>query len=104
MIAGFAVECLIKAVWLKNGNEPVRDGEYKGVLRKEGHWLAPLCDRVGIRVSLTERRSLHRLSLIVRSIPPGTFDKPSLVICLADALSHESQRRLPLRQTIETSR
>src|SRR5437868_4524341 len=35
MIAGFAVECLIKAVWLKKGNELVQKGKYVGVCRKE---------------------------------------------------------------------
>ena len=68
MLAGFAVECLIKAVWLKNGNELVRDGEYKGILRNERHQLVPICDRVGIPLSSTERRSLHGLSRIMLSV------------------------------------
>ena len=68
MLAGFAVECLIKAVWLKTGNELVRDGEYKGILRNERHQLVPLCDRVGIPLSSTERRSLHGLSRIMLSV------------------------------------
>ena len=68
MVAGFAVECLIKAVWLKNGNELIRGGEYVAILRKEGYWLVPLCDRFGIPLSSAERRSLRRLSLIIRGI------------------------------------
>jgi len=68
MLAGFAAECLIKAVWLKNGNELVRGEEYKGILRAERHELTALCDRVGIRLSSTERRSLHALSRIMRSV------------------------------------
>jgi len=68
MLAGFAVECLIKAVWLKTGNELVRDGEYKGILRNERHQLVPLCDRIGIPLSSTERRSLHGLSRIILGV------------------------------------
>ena len=68
MLAGFAVECLIKAVWLKTGNELVRDGEHKGILRNERHQLVPLCDRIGIPLSSTERRSAHGLSRIILGV------------------------------------
>jgi len=74
MLAGFAVECLIKAVWLKKGNELVRDGKYKGILRNERHQLVPLCDRIGIPLSSTERRSLHGLSRTIVGV--GRYSIP----------------------------
>src|SRR6266496_4657471 len=43
MLDAFGLECLIKAVWLKQGHQLARNGRYVGMMKKEGHRLEKLC-------------------------------------------------------------
>src|SRR5438105_3585803 len=39
MLRAMAVECLLKALWVKNGGKLAEDGRYKGVMRGKEHQL-----------------------------------------------------------------
>jgi hypothetical protein len=79
MLRGMAVECLLKALWLKSGGELARDGVYIQIpgTEKNPHNLVKLAAKVATRVSLTltvaERDLLKRLSL---SIFGGRYPVP----------------------------
>lgn len=68
MLDAFGIECLIKALWLKQGQQLARDGKYVGMMKKEGHRLEKLCRCAGIRLSRREEETLIRLSDIAGSI------------------------------------
>jgi hypothetical protein len=67
MLAAFGIECLIKAVWLKQGHQLARDGKYQPMMAKEGHRLEKLCRAAGISLSSNEEKTLTRLSDIAAS-------------------------------------
>jgi len=67
LLYGFAVECLFKATWLKNGNKLVEDGKYKGVGVSD-HKLHDLADKVSFNITQKERDVLKRVSIIMTSI------------------------------------
>jgi len=48
MFAAFGIECLIKAIWLKQGNQLASDGRYIPMIPNESHRLVPLCRAAGI--------------------------------------------------------
>jgi hypothetical protein len=68
MLASFGIECLVKALWVKQGNEIARDGKYVPIVKKEGHQLIRLCEAVGIPLNGRERDTLQRLSAIARCL------------------------------------
>jgi hypothetical protein len=68
MLASFGIECLVKALWVKQGHEIVRDGKYVPIIKKEGHRLVLLCEAVGIPLDGRERDTLQRISTIARCI------------------------------------
>ena len=68
MLMSFAIECLVKALWIKKGNEIARNGKYIPIIKNEGHRLVPLCDAVGIHMNSRERDTLQRISAIARTI------------------------------------
>ena len=68
MLASFGIECLVKALWVRQGHEIVRDGKYVPIIKKEGHRLVPLCEAVGIPLDGRERDTLQRISAIARCI------------------------------------
>jgi hypothetical protein len=77
MLDAFGIECLIKAIWLKQGHQLARDGRYIGMMPKEGHRLEKLCVRAGIALNRREEETLTRLSDIAGSA--GRYPIPSRV-------------------------
>jgi hypothetical protein len=74
MLRGFAVECLMKAHWLKLGNKIAAGGKYLGVKGAADHDLLQLSDVVGVRFSDAARDVLKRLSIIMTSA--GRYPTP----------------------------
>jgi hypothetical protein len=69
MLAAFGIECLIKAIWLKQGNTLARDGKYIGMGKKEPyHQLVKLCDLAGITLDPREADALQEISDIATSL------------------------------------
>lgn len=68
MLRAFALECLIKAHYLLAGNKLCSQGEYKGVVQKEGHDLRRLACHTDIKLSADEADMLERLSAVVVGI------------------------------------
>jgi hypothetical protein len=83
MLAAFGIECLVKAIWLKQGHELARDGKYVPIVQNEGHRLVPLCRAVGISMDVREEDVLERISIIGRTI--GRYPIPHR--------AYETQRR-----------
>ena len=67
MLRGFAVECLIKAIWLKEGNKLCIDGRYLGVDRIKNQKLHEMISKLRISISKTERNVLRILSAVATS-------------------------------------
>ena len=67
MLSGFAVECLLKALWLKNGNALAKNGKYLKVKGAANHNLLQLADAVGFHLDANARDVLKRLSIIMTS-------------------------------------
>jgi hypothetical protein len=68
MLTSFGIECLVKALWVKQGHEIARHGKYIPIIKREGHHLVPLCKAVGIPIDSREKDALQRISVIARSI------------------------------------
>ena len=68
MLTAFGIECLVKALWVKQGHEIARDGKYLPIIEKERHRLVALCQAVGIEINSREIDALQRVSDIARSI------------------------------------
>ncbi len=68
MLAAFGIECLIKAIWVKQGHKLARDGKYVPMCQREGHQLVALCDVAGIKLDAREADVLEGLSIIARTI------------------------------------
>jgi hypothetical protein len=66
MLRAMAVECLLKALWLKSGGQLAKNGKYRGIPGTRDHDLASLADKVTERLSLnlsdSESDLLQRLS------------------------------------------
>jgi hypothetical protein len=62
LLRAFAVECLLKTVWLCQGQLLVRDHRYKGVPGVNNHNLPGLCGKLGIGLTSDERDMLARLT------------------------------------------
>ena len=67
MLCGFAIECLLKALWVRNGNQIAKDGVYCKILEKENHDLVALCQKVAFPTNLAEEKILTKLSELVRA-------------------------------------
>lgn len=67
MLKGFAVECLLKALWLKHGNKLAIGGKYVGVKGAADHDLLQLADTVELHLNRKARDVLKRLSIIMTS-------------------------------------
>jgi len=67
MLTGFAVECLLKALWLKHGNKLAVRGKYVGVKGAADHALLQLADTVGLHLNRRARDVLKRLAIIMTS-------------------------------------
>lgn len=68
MLKGFAIECLLKALWLKRGNSLAVAGKYIGIPNAADHKLLQLSTAVKISMSTVEKDMLKRLSIIMVSV------------------------------------
>lgn len=89
MLAAFGVECLIKAMWVKQGNPLARNGKYVPMLKNERHQLVSLCHVAGIVLDPCEADVLERISIIAHTI--GRYPIPRR--------AHETRPREFSRQT-----
>lgn len=69
MLLGYAIECALKGLWVKCGNELIKNGRYIGVPNAGDHQLGQLARIVsgpaGVMVNTTEYGVLDRLSAFV---------------------------------------
>lgn len=74
MLRAMAVECLLKALWLKGGGRLAENGRYRPVPWARDHDLVSLSNavlgKVGMEISEQEQRFLERLS---RNITAGRY-------------------------------
>jgi len=68
MLRGFALECLLKAIWLKRGGVLCADGEYLSIKGAADHQLLQLCDVNALQFSPAQRDVMNRLSLFTTSV------------------------------------
>lgn len=61
MLRGMAIECLLKALWVKGGNKLVKDGKYIGVHGAGDHRLVQLAGVLRLRLSNLEKDLFVRL-------------------------------------------
>jgi hypothetical protein len=62
MLDGMAIECLLKAVWVKRGNKLAKDGKYLEVPGAGAHDLVQLAGAIKLTLSNLEKDTLRRLS------------------------------------------
>ena len=62
MLLGYAIECALKALWLRKGKKLIRDGRYRGVSGANDHNLPQLAQSAGFVPTSTEADVLRRLS------------------------------------------
>ena len=65
MLTAFGIECLIKAIWLKQGNQLARDGKFVPMIKNERHQL---CGAARVALDSREADALERMSDIAGSI------------------------------------
>jgi hypothetical protein len=85
MLQGFAVECLLKAVWLAKGNLLVFNGKFKPIPGvKTQHDLHELARTVGVSITAEEFSVLKRLSVYITTVGrypiPNNQGKPARVL------------------------
>jgi hypothetical protein len=68
MLTAFGIECLIKAIWLKQGHQLARDGKYVEMIKHERHQLVELCGAARIALDSRQTQVLQRISEIAGSI------------------------------------
>jgi hypothetical protein len=66
MLLGYAIECVLKALWLRQGNKLVREGKYRGVTGAGDHNLLSLAEVAGFESTAIEADVLRRLSNFIR--------------------------------------
>ncbi len=66
MLRGMAIECLLKALWLRHGNTLVKDGRYVGVHGAGDHDLPQLASASKFAISDLETDLLRRLSHFIQ--------------------------------------
>lgn len=62
MLDGMAIECLLKAAWVKRGHKLAKDGKYLGVPGAGDHDLVQLAGALKLKLSALETDTLRRLS------------------------------------------
>lgn len=74
MLRAMAVECLLKALWLKSGEQLASDGKYRSIPGTKDHDLITLADKVSKKIPLVfsadESDFIRRLS---RNIVSGRY-------------------------------
>ena len=68
MLKGFAVECLLKALWVKKGNTLARAGKFLKIPGVGNHRLVQLANKVGLNIREKHTSLLRRLEIYVTSI------------------------------------
>ena len=68
MLSAFAIECLLKGLWVKKGNTIARNGKYLPVTKSDNHDLVGLMKAVAIPNQPHHDEVLERLSIISKSI------------------------------------
>lgn len=68
MLQAFAIECLLKGLFVKGGHKIVKNGEYKGVPNVGDHDLVNLAKNVIGNMSKKHNDALRKLGLIGKSI------------------------------------
>jgi hypothetical protein len=71
MLRGFAIECLLKGLYVKAGNKLASGGRYLGVRGAGDHDLLQLAITVGLPLAPAHRDVLKRLSIIM--VGPGRY-------------------------------
>jgi hypothetical protein len=77
MLTAFGIECLIKAIWIKQGHTLARDGKYVPMPKSDTHRLVKLCGAAEIALDPRETEALERISDIAGSI--GRYPIPRRV-------------------------
>ncbi len=75
MLKGFAVECLLKALWIKKGNALAHNGKLLKIPGVGDHKLIQLAKKLGFKIDEKQMSLLRRLEIYVISIgryPMGT--------------------------------
>lgn len=65
MLKGFAVECLLKAIWVKNGNVLATNGRLQKIPNVGSHKLVQLVTKLGISISPQQKDLLNRLEIFL---------------------------------------
>lgn len=65
MLTGMALECLLKALWVKQGNQFVEAGAFKSVARAGPHDLVQIAQAVALNPNSFEIDLLRRLSYFI---------------------------------------
>ena len=72
MLDGMAIECLLKAVWVKRGHKLAKDRKYLGVPGAGDHDLVQLAGALKLKLSALEKGTLRRLSHFIEYGAVGT--------------------------------
>ena len=62
MLLGYAIECALKALWVRKGNKLISEGKYRGVTGAKDHNLPQLAQAAGFIPTAIEADVLRRLS------------------------------------------
>jgi len=62
MLLGYAIECGLKALWIRKGNKIISNGKYRGVKGANDHNLTQLAQAAGFIPTTNEADVLQRLS------------------------------------------
>jgi hypothetical protein len=73
MLTAFGIECLIKAIWLKQGPKLAQNGKYVEMIKNERHRLVKLCGAAGIALDSREADGLERMSILLARLDDIRF-------------------------------
>lgn len=77
MLLAMATECLLKALWLKQGGVLAENGAYRGILRGSEHQLDELAVAVGAKAGIVfPHEDLELLKLVSNWIVVGRYPIP----------------------------
>ncbi len=68
MLYSFAIECLLKGLWVRKGNKLAQNGRYLGLIRPENHDLVAMLKKVGVPCQQHHEETLHRLSVLTNAV------------------------------------
>ena len=83
LLYGFSIECLLKALYVKNGNELASNGRHKSALGTKSHDLVAYAQAAGFELTPDEQYLLRKLSTQIKGFgryPTGmSFESESLL-------------------------